>query len=330
MKAVVITTFGGPEVLQVQEIEEPVAGPEDIKVSVRTTALNRADLLQRLGRYPAPQGVRPDVPGLEFAGVVEEVGAQVQRFKAGDRVMGLLPGAGYAEKVVTPAELALPIPANLDFIQAAAIPEVFMTAYDALQLRLKIQAGETLLIHAVASGVGLAALQLAKHAGLCVLGTAGSNNKLDKARAFGLDVGINYKSSDFMEVVQSYTRGGVDCILDVVGAPYWQRNLACLKSRGRMVLVGLLGGNTVEIDLATILSKRLHIIGTVLRSRPVEEKIALNRLFAAEVLPLFEQGKLTPVIDQTFPLQQVAAAHRYMQENRNAGKIVLQVSGPER
>ncbi|MFQ6112473.1 MAG: NAD(P)H-quinone oxidoreductase [bacterium] len=327
MKAIVITKPGDPDVLQLQEVPAPEPGVDELLVKVHATALNRADLLQRRGLYPPPPGVREDMLGLEFSGEVEVVGKKVTAFNPGDRVMGLLAGEGYAEKVVTHERMAMPIPENLCYEEAASIPEVFLTAYDALFSQLGLKLGERLLMHAVGSGVGTAALQLAKVAGATVFGTASSEAKLAKAKNLGLDFAINYKTQNFEEIVLAETQGmGVHAILDVIGAAYWDKNLACLATKGRMILVGLLGGTKVEANLATILRKRLRILGTVLRARPLEEKIALTQAFQEHVLPLFESGKIKPVIDQTFTLEQAAKAHAYMEANKNFGKIVLRVT----
>lgn len=328
MKAIAISQPGGPEVLQVAEFPDPIPGADEVLVRVHCTALNRADLLQRRGLYPAPPGVLADVPGLEFAGVVEEVGERVQSFRAGDRVFGLLGGGGYAEKVTVHERMALPIPDHLSFEEVAAVPEVFFTAYDALFRQCDLQSGEAVLLHAVGSGVGTAAVQLAKAVSAGpVFGTAGSPEKLKRAGDLGLDVGINYRTADFRDIVLAETEGqGVNVLLDVVGAPYLERNLACLAPLGRMILVGLLGGGTTSMDLGQVLRKQLRIFGTVLRARPLEEKMALTQAFRRHVLPLFENGKLRPVVDRVFEFGEVAEAHRYMEENRNFGKIVLRVS----
>ncbi|MFQ5930634.1 MAG: NAD(P)H-quinone oxidoreductase, partial [Acidobacteriota bacterium] len=327
MKAVVIKQPGNPSVLQLQEVEDPLPAADEIQVRVRATALNRADLLQRRGLYPAPPGVRKDIPGLEFAGEIIALGARVTAFKAGDRVMGLLPGEGYAGKIVTHERMAIPIPDCMSFEEAASIPEVFMTAYDALIRQLDLKIGERILIHAVGSGVGIAAVQLAKTAGAWVFGTAGSDEKLSKAKVLGLDRGINYKREDFQEVVRAETGNqGVNAILDVVGSSYWEKNLACLAPQGRIILVGLLSGAKAQTDLGLILRKRLQIIGTVLRTRPLEEKMALTQELRSRLLPLFESGQIRPVIDGVFPLEKAAQAHAYMEENKNFGKIVLRVA----
>lgn len=324
MKAIIITKPGAPSVIQLMDVPEPSPSTEELLVKVHAAGVNRADLLQRKGHYPPPPGVRDDIPGLEFAGVVEAIGSAVTAFKSGDRVMGLLPGAGYAEKITIHEKMTMPIPDNLSFEQAAAIPEVFMTAYDALFVQLGLNPDERLLIHAVGSGVGTAALQLAKTVRATVFGTAGSEEKLGKAKELGLDIGINYKTQDFREIVARETDGqGVHAILDTIGASYWERNLASLAPKGRMLLVGLLGGRTVEVNLGDILTKRLRIIGTALRSRPLEEKINLTQAFAKQVMPSFESDKIKPIIDRTFSLANAAEAHVYMEGNKNFGKIVL-------
>ena len=324
MRAAVITEPGGPGVFRVQEVDDPVAGPDEVLVEVKATALNRADLLQREGRYPAPPGVPGDVPGLEFSGVVIEAGKRVSGLAVGDRIFGLLGGGGYAVRVVTHQLMAIQIPPNLDFVQAAAIPEVFFTAYDALFNHCDLKMGESALIHAIGSGVGTAALQLAHQAGAYVYGTAGSAEKLAKAGELGLDVGINYREQDFAQVVQDRNGGaGVNVVLDMVGGPYWERNLASLSLRGRMVLVGALGGNRVDTNLSLLMPMRLRVQGTSLRSRSLEEKIDLTGQFKRHVLPLVADGRILPVVDRTFPLEKVSEAHEYMESNANFGKIIL-------
>ena len=326
MRAAVITEPGGPEVLKVMEVDDPAPGPEDVLVDVKATALNRADTLQRQGGYPAPPGSPDDIPGLEFAGIVLEAGDRVTGVAKGDRVFGLLGGGGYASRVVTHHRMAILIPDGWDFVQAAAIPEVFLTAYDALFNRGGLKMGERVLIHAAGSGVGTAAVQLAHHAGAFVFGTAGSAEKLSGAAKLGLDVGINYHQQDFAAVVKEHTGGaGVDVLLDVVGGPYWDQNIASMAILGRLVEVGLMGGGRVEVDLSQLLFKRLQVWGTVLRSRPIEEKLALNAQFKRHVLPHLVSGSMKPVVDRSFPLEEVVEAHRYMESNANFGKIVLTV-----
>ena len=326
MRAVVITEPGEPDVLRLSEVEDPVPGPDDVLVEVRAAALNRADLAQRRGRYPAPVGVRQEVPGLEMAGVVAAVGERVTEWRAGDRVFGLLGGGGYAERVVTHARMVMPIPERLSFTEAAAVPETFFTAYDALFNQAHLKMGEVVLIHAVGSGVGTAALQLARCAGATTVGTARTEEKLRKAEQLGLDVGIDCSVEDYLDVVRRMTGGrGADVILDVVGAPYWERNLAAMAVLGRLVLVGTMGGAEVNTSLSALMGKRLRVFGTVLRARPIEEKITLTQQFIKHVLPLLASGQVVPVVDKVFPLEQAASAHAYMESNLNFGKIVLSV-----
>ena len=324
MRAAVITQPGGPEVLQVQEVEEPQPGPDEILVDVKASALNRADLLQRGGRYPGPADVRADVPGLEMAGVVAAVGGRVTELTPGDRVFALLGGGGYAQRAVIHQAMAVSIPERLDFQQAASMPEVFFTAYDALFNWCRLSMGERALIHAAGSGVGVAAIQLAREAGAVTFGTASSAEKLRRAAELGLDVGINYRDEDFADVVRQKTGGrGVDVVLDVIGAPYWDRNIASMALKGRMVLVGTMGGGQTETNVGALMPKRLSVFGTVLRMRSLGEKIVLTEQFRRHVLPLIESGKVRPVIDRVYPLEQAADAHRYMETNANFGKIVL-------
>ena len=325
MKAVVITRPGGPEVLEYREVPDPVAGPEDLLVRVRATALNRADLLQRMGGYPQP-GPKPafEIPGLEYAGEVIAVGERVEGFAVGDRVMGLLAGGGYAELVATHYRLAVKVPDVLSWEEAGATPEVFITAHDAL-LQCGLAAGERVLIHAAGSGVGVAATQIAKVMGASlVAGTAGSAEKLARAAELGLDLGINYREQDFAEEVLRATDGkGVDVILDVIGAEYWERNLRALAVKGRMVVVGLMGGTGANTNLGVLLQKRLQVRGTTLRARPVEEKATATRAFEKSVLPHIASGRVKVVIDRVYALRDAAEAHAYMATNANFGKIVL-------
>ena len=324
MRAALITEPGKPEVLRLQEIEDPIVGADDVMVEVKASALNRADLAQRQGNYPSPPGIRGDVPGLEFSGVVMQVGARAIGVKEGDRVFGLLGGGGYATRIVTHHLMAMPMPANLDFAQAAAVPEVFFTAYDALFNHCGLKMGERVLIHAAGSGIGTAAIQLAHNTGAHTFGTAGTDEKLASAANLGLDETINYRNQDFAQVIQERTKGdGVNVILDVVGAPYWEANLSSLAVNGRLVLVGTLGGANVETSLGRLMPKRLSIHGTVLRPRPLEEKIALTNQFKNHVLPLIAQGRIKAVVDRTFPLADASLAHEYMETNANFGKIVL-------
>ena len=333
MRAAVMTAKGGSEVLAVRELADPHPGAEEALIAVHASALNRADLLQRRGHYPVPPGTPGDILGLEVAGEVEAVGERVFDWSPGDRVMALVNGAGYASKIAVHERLLMRVPDALNFEQAAAIPEVFLTAFDALFLHCELQSGEQVLIHAAGSGVGTAAIQLAAVAGCRSFGTASSADKLERAAALGLDVGVNYHEQDFAEVIREQTAGrGVDVILDVIGAPYWDRNIASLAVGGRLVLVGTMGGGKLETDIGRLMPKRLRVHGTVLRARSLEEKAALTQEFARRMLPLFEATalgtpRLTPVVDRVFALDEVAEAHAYMESNANFGKIVLAIGG---
>lgn len=327
MKAIVISSHGGPEALQLQDVQDPAPGPEDLLVRVKATALNRADILQRMGQYPQP-GPRPEfeIPGLEFAGEVLAAGSRVEGFGPGDRVMGLLAGGSYAEQVVTHHRLAMKVPASLSWHEAGATPEVYITAHDALA-QCGLVAGETVLVHAAGSGVGVAAIQVAKAMGASlVLGTAGSEEKLARARELGLDVAINYREQDFAAEALAATGGrGVDVVLDVIGAEYWEKNMRSLAVKGRMVIVGLMGGAAAQANLGMLLSKRLQVRGTVLRARPLEEKALATRAFEKSILPHVASGRVKIVVDSVYPLAEAAEAHRRMEANANFGKIVLEV-----
>ena len=327
MKAIVIdkTAEGGS--LVYRDVPDPVVGPDDLLVAVRACALNRADVLQRMGGYPQP-GPKPEfeIPGLEYAGEVVEAGSRVEGFAPGDRVMGLVPGGGYAELVSVPQRLALKVPESLSWQEAGATPEVYITAHDAL-LQCNLQAGERVLIHAVGSGVGVAGVQIAKAMGASqVFGTAGSAEKLASAAALGLDVGVNYREQDFAEVVREATDGaGVDVVLDVIGADYWERNLRALARQGRMVEVGLMSGADLEnASLGPLLMKRLQVRGTTLRARPLEQKAQATRAFEKSVLPHIASGRIKVVVDSVYPLSEATAAQAHMEANANFGKIVLE------
>jgi NADPH:quinone reductase len=324
MRAIVIDRPGGPEVLELRDEPLPGPGPGEVRVRVHATAVNRADLLQRAGRYPAPAGAPQHIPGLEYAGEVDAVGEDVGRWRAGDGVMGLVGGGSYAEYLITHEDEAVAVPERLSLIEAAAVPESFITAHDALFTRMQLMNGETLLIHAVGSGVGTAALQLAKAAGARVLGTQRSRWKLEKARALGLDVAIDTSAQDFVEAVLQETNGrGVDGVLDLVGGDYLGGDIAALAEKGRVLLVGLVAGARHTLDLRAVLNRRATIIGTVLRARSRSEKIAATQAFAADVLPLLADGTVVPIIDEVLPLAEAARAHEIMAENRNYWRIVL-------
>ena len=328
MKAVYVKEFGGAENLEIREVENPpVPNGKEVLVRVRASALNRADLLQRKGFYPAPKGFPERILGLEFAGEVAEIGDEVKNFKAGDRVFGITAGGAQAEFLVTDESLVARIPENLSFAEAAAIPEAFITAQDAIFTQGNLQENENLLVHAAGSGVGLAALQLAKARGVKVFGTSRTADKLEECAKFGLDEGILIEDeTGFAEIIKEKNGGkGVDVILDLVGAKYFNENLESLNVKGRIILVGTPSGAKAELNFGLVMSKRLKIIGTVLRSRPTVEKAEATRKFAREVVPLLASGKLKPNIDRIFKLEEICAAHEYLESNASFGKVVLEL-----
>ena len=333
MKAVYIKEFGGAENLEIREVENPSSPAEtQVLVRVKTSALNRADVLQRRGLYPAPKDFPERILGLEFAGEVLEIGDQVSNFKPGDRVFGITAGGAQAEFVLTEESLLAKIPDNLSFTQAAAIPEAFITAHDAIFTQGVLREGETLLIHAVGSGVGLAALQLAKAKNIKTFGTSRSADKLEKCKEFGLDFGIVTETKSvesnpktLSEIVQNKNGGrGVDVILDLVGAKYLAANLETLALKGRLILVGLTSGTTAEIDLGMALAKRARIFGTVLRSRSTPEKAEATAKFVEDVLPLIENKLIVPNVDKIFRIEEIQKAHEYLESNKSFGKVVLE------
>jgi putative PIG3 family NAD(P)H quinone oxidoreductase len=327
MKAVVITTHGGAEGLEVREVDTPPLPTADrVRIRVRAAGLNRADILQRLGHYPAPLGYPQSIPGLEFAGVVEQIGNEVRTWKQGQRVFGLTGGGAQAEYVVVPENHLAEIPANLDWAEAAAVPEVFITAHDALFTRANLRPGETMLVHAAGSGVGTASIQLARAAGARAFGTSRTADKLERAKEFGLNgaVVIHDDPVVLVEAVKNWTGGrGINVILDLVGAKYLAANLRVLAAKGRLVLVGTTAGAEGIVDLSTVMSKRLTIVGTMLRARSAEEKATATRLFAEEVVPLLADGKIRPVVDRVYKLEEIREAHTRMESNESFGKIVL-------
>jgi len=324
MKAIVVSSPGGPEALTMVDRPPPEPGPGELLVRVGATAVNRADVLQRQGRYPPPEGVT-DILGLEMAGEVERFGHGVTGWTPGDPVCAVLPGGGYAERVVIPAEVAMPLPPGLGFVEAAAVPEVFTTAWDNLVNRGRLAAGETALVHGGSSGVGTAAIQIARLRSARVLVTAGSAAKLEACRALGADAGIDYRvREDFDASVRELTGGrGVDVVLDIVGGAYLGRNLRCLAPEGRLIVIGLMGGAKAELDLGLMLSGRLSIGASTLRARPVAAKAALADELVRLLWPAFGDGTLRPVIDRVLPLERVAEAHAAMEASDHVGKIVL-------
>jgi NADPH:quinone reductase len=327
MKAIVITKVGGPEVLELREVSTPEPSGQQIRVRVRACGLNRADLLQTRGHYPAPAGVPVDIPGLEYAGEVDALGPDVSaQVELGDRVFGIVAGGAQAEYLVTHERMAVPIPSVLDFVAAAAIPEVFMTAHDALITQGRLGPGETVLIQAVGSGVGTAATQVAHAMGCSVLGTSRTAAKLERARSLGLDVAIDTSEHDFVRVVRQQTSdAGVQVVLDLLGAEVLAGNLNALATQGRLVLVGLLGGREAPLDLGLLLSKRITVVATTMRARPLEEKIAATRLFARQVVPWLERGVVRPVVDAVLPWEEVREGHSRLASNQTFGKVILRL-----
>lgn len=326
MRAILASEAGGPEVLHLGEYDIPTPGPEEILVKVLATAVNRADTLQRAGKYPVPPGT-PPILGLEMAGEIVEVGSKVSRWSVGQRVCGLLTGGGHAEYAVIHEHMALPIPDGMEATTATAIPEVFLTAFQALDWLADLQKGEKVLIHAAASGVGTAAIQLAKLQEATIMATA-SAHKHQIVKDLGVELVIDYRSQDFyMEVMQHTGKYGADVILDFIAGPYFQRNLDTLALDGRLVMLALLGGVRPEaVNLAPILRKRLRINGSTLRNRSLDYKIALTQAFQDVYWSRFQDGTLVPIIDRIMDWTDVAEAHRIMEANQNAGKLVLKVS----
>ena len=322
MRAVVLHEHGGPEVLTIEEVDDPTPGPDQILVDVAHTALNRADTLQRRGAYPDPRRRDVEIPGLEFAGTVAALGSDVTEWSVGDRVMGIEAGGCYAEKVVTHARQALAVPDGVELADAAAIAEVFLTAWDALVVQGGLTSGRWALIHAGASGVGTAGIQICKAIGANVVVTC-SSGKADACRELGADLVLERSPSDWLGELQAARPDGVDTILDVVGGEEADRNLKAVATDGTIIQVGLLGGASAPVNMGLLLAKRITWTGTTLRSRPLERKLALCRRFSAEMLPLFDSGALRPVIDSRYPLDEIADAHRYMEDDANIGKILI-------
>lgn len=317
---------GGPEVLEEREIPMPTPGPGEVRIKIAATAVNRADLIQRVGAYPAPKDSPQDILGLEYAGTVDACGDGARRFKVGDRVFGIAGGGTYAEYVVVHEETTARLPDGISFTNAAALPEGFTTAYDAMVSQGRLSKGETVLIHAVGSGVGSCAIQVAAHIGAISIGTARTEEKLRRAKALGLTHSLLVTSGKFADDVNRITaEKGFDVALDLVGGGYLPEEIACAASRARILLVGLLAGRMAELDLGAILRKRIELRGTVLRSRSLSEKKELATLLESVLAPLFANGTLRPSIDRVLPLAEARAAHLQMAQNEGFGKIVLTI-----
>ncbi len=332
MRAIVIREFGGPEVLELRDVPIPEPGHGEVRIRVRATAVNRADLLQRQGAYPAPPGSPKDIPGLEFAGEIDSLGENVEALdgadlKRGERVCGLAGGGTYAEYVIVHARTLARLPENISFTGGAALPEAFTTAYDAMVSQAGLASGETVLVHAVGSGVGTAATQIAKAVGARVIGTARTASKLDRARELGMDEGIVARNGKFSDAVLAKTSGlGAHVVIELVGGDYVQEDLACTANKGKIILVGMMGGHATELNLAMLLRKRITLTGTQLRARPLEEKIAAGRAFARHVMPLISSGKIRAIVDRVLPLEKAGEAHEVTAQNATFGKVVLSVS----
>ncbi len=327
MRALAISRPGGPEVLEIRRVAEPVIGPDEVLVRVKASALNRADVLQRRGMYPAPPGVPADIPGLEFAGEVEACGEMVTTLQPLDRVMGIVGGGGQAEKLRIHERLCLRVPPGMSFEDAAAVPEAFLTAYDALFFRGRLTPGEVVLLHAAGSGVGTAAAGIATVAGARIIALSRSSEKRRRLETMGIQRVLDPAAGNVAEAIRMAAGGeGVDLAIDFLGASSWALNVEVLALRGRLVLVGTMSGAKVEADLGALMRKRLTVIGTVLRSRPIEEKIELVQSFAKTMLPLLAAGRLHPVVDRVVPLEDAASAHAAMERNENFGKIVLKIA----
>jgi putative PIG3 family NAD(P)H quinone oxidoreductase len=326
MRAVVLHSYGGPEVLTIEDVDPPVPGPDEVVVEVAATALNRADLLQRMGLYPDPRRVKPEIPGMEFSGTVVETGARVTMWKPGDQVMGIEAGGAYAERIATHERQLLAVPSPVGLSDAAAIPEVFLTAWDALVLQGGLTSGRWALVHAGASGVGTAAIQIAKAIGARIAVTC-SAGKADACSALGADLVVERSPHEWLVDVRDAVPRGFDVVLDVIGGDEVDRNLQAVAAKGTIIQVGLMGGGATMVNVGLLLAKRARWIGTTLRGRPIEEKVAVTRRFAAEMLPLFDTGALKPVIDSTYAFDDIADAHRRMESNANTGKILVRLTG---
>lgn len=324
MRAVVLHSHGGPEVLTIETIPDPVPGPDEVVVDISASALNRADLMQRMGLYPDPRRLQPEIPGLEFSGVVSALGERAHLWKIGDRVMGIEAGGGHAEKIATHERQLLAVPASIDVRDAAAIPEVFLTAWDALVVQGGLTSGRWALVHAGASGVGTAAIQIAKAIGARIAVTC-SASKAEACRALGADVVLERSPHDWLADAKDAVPAGFDVVLDVIGGEEVDRNLQAVAPKGTIVQVGLMGGGQTPVNVGLLLTKRVTWVGTTLRARPIEEKVGVTRRFAAEMLPLFDTGALRPVIDSRFAFDRIAEAHQHMAANANTGKILIDI-----
>jgi putative PIG3 family NAD(P)H quinone oxidoreductase len=324
VRAITIPRHGGPEVLTIADVPDPQPGPDEILVRVEHAAVNRADVLQRMGGYPDPVRRGVEIPGLEYAGTVASAGERVTAWSVGDQVMGIESGACYAEYVVTHERQALPVRPSLPLASAAAVPEVFLTAWDALVVQGGLTSGRWALVHAGGSGVGTAAIQIAKAIGARIAVTC-SARKIASCQALGADLVLERSPWDWLAGLRDEVPDGVHVVLDVIGGDEVERNLQAVRGQGSIVQVGLMGGGRADVPVGLLLMKRITWIGTTLRARPLEQKLAVCQRFATEVLPLFDSGALRPVIDSRYPLEQASDAHRHMESDGNVGKILLDV-----
>ena len=324
MKAIVITQPGGPEVLQLNERPIPALAGNEVLIKIMAAGVNRPDIYQRKGKYPPPKGASQDIPGLEIAGIVAEVGKDVSRWKVGDKVCALVMGGGYAEYCSVPAGQCLPIPGNLTFIEAASLPETFFTVWSNVFDRGQLQPGESLLVHGGTSGIGVTAIQMAKALGSAVYVTAGSDEKCKFCQALGAAAAINYKTENFGDVIGLLTKNeGVNVILDMIGGDYTPGNIQSLADDGRLVMINTMGGKDVQVDLSVVMRKRLTITGSMLRGREIAFKSAIARKLEENIWPLLASGKIKPVINAVFPIKEAAKAHALMESGDHIGKIVL-------
>lgn len=324
MKAIIVTQPGAPDVLKTAERPIPEISADEVLVKVEAAGVNRPDLMQRKGKYPPPAGAPQDIPGLEIAGTIIGVGANVGQWKNGDKVCALVIGGGYAEYCNVPAGQCLPIPNNLTFVEAASLPETFFTVWSNVFDRGHLQPGESLLIHGGSSGIGVAAIQMAKALGSSVYVTAGSDEKCQACTGLGADDAINYNTSDFVNSIKELTQqNGVNVILDMIGGDYTPRNLQALANDGRLVMINAMQGKDVKVDLSVVMHKRLTITGSTLRNRSVEFKSAIASSLNKNIWPLIASGVIKPVVFKTFPVHEAAAAHKLMESSEHIGKIVL-------
>ncbi len=323
MQAVVITQPGKPEVLQIQERPKPDLKPDEVLIEVKAAGINRPDIIQREGKYPAPDGVDPDIPGLEVAGVIKRIGNKVTEWKIGDKVCALLAGGGYATEVAAPAVQCLPLPAGLSFEEAAALPETFFTVWTNVFDRGQFKKGEIFLVHGGTSGIGVAAIQMVRAMGGKVYATAGTDEKCAFAEKLGAVKAINYKKDDFLEVLKEIEPNGIDIILDMVGGDYTAKNIDLLKPEGRLVIINAMKNANSEINMKKVMAKRLTITGSTLRARSPEFKGKIAKNLKEHIWPHIESGLIKAIIYQKFPVEEAAKAHELMESSEHIGKIIL-------